>query len=304
MITKLRIISFIALTCLLLVLCGFTSAKQFPNIEDAKHALAEKYATNFISMTPEEASERAKIIDKTLLKMAAENKAISEIDQAMSIYKVYRLVVPAVSTSGVTPMDTSPNDAICNSVNIYYDSTTANWIVCGGGWWTNNNWFNDRYWLWIPYRGEIHNCGGYDSIGITYYNTSGTYNTSVISSMGYATDQNGWSEYSYSPSHGNGALGVAFDFQDRHKYISGFKLVIYVSDMTYSMKGYSALVRYNSNFVNYNGYARTFYAHTWNSCNITGITFGTSGSSFGVNVTFTPNDPHGWRIFNNSDTLF
>jgi hypothetical protein len=277
------------------------SAQTDFNIVDAKQELINKHSNNYKKMSTEVSQARAKEIDEKLLKLIAENKTKKEIDSAMSVYKVYRLDVP--SSEVMSPLSV-PSDAKCNAVSIYYDSAQNQWVVSGGGWWQNSNWFNDRNWMWFPYTGETHNVGGLDSVGIAYNNTSGTYNASVISSMGYMTDQSGWGEYSYSPSHGDGSLGVAFDFQDKQKYIkSPINPIIYASDVTYFGKGYSALIRYNSNFSSYNGNARAFYAHTWNSCNISGLTFGYgSGFTFGVNITFS--DANGWKIFNNSDTPF
>ncbi|AEE97785.1 hypothetical protein [Mahella australiensis] len=203
----------------------------------------------------------------------------------------------------MTPLS-EPADAIHNAVSIYYDSGASQWVVSGGGWWTDDNWYYDKNWAWIPYYGKTHNVGGLDSVGIAYNNTYGTYNANVVSSMGYMTDQNGWSTTSYSPSHGNGSYGVAFNIQDVQKYKRNPPIpYVYSTDIAYKGKGYSALIRYNSNFSNYHGNARVFYAHTWNTCNINSLTFGYgSGFEFGVNISFS--NSNGWRIFTNSDTRF
>ena len=189
-----------------------------------------------------------------------------------------------------------------NSVWITYDATTSRWNVTGGGYWKNTNWWGDRPGGWWGYSGETKNVGGVDSVGITYYNTSGTYNTAVISSMGYATDQNGWSEYMYNPSHGNGRYGVAFDFQDKIK-LKNVCGVCYASDSTYFGSGFSASVTYDSNFSNYNGYARTMYAHTWSDTTINSIGFSGGGSNFGVTVSWSSSSNR-FAIFNGSDTTF
>lgn len=299
-----KIMCVICLCTLVISLIGNSSfAKPNFDIVKAKTDLVNRYKSNYTPMSPEETKNRAEKIDRQLCKLIAEGKSQIEIDKAMEINKIYKLEVPADFSSGITPMS-EPNDAICNPVSIYYDSAASQWVVSGGGSWTSDQWFNDRNWIWVPYTGETHNVGGYDSVGIAYNNTSGIYNSSVVSSMGYITDQNGWGEFSSSPSHGDGSLGVAFDFQDKQKYIrSPISLQIYSYDVAYQGKGYSALIRYNSNFANYNGNARVFYAHTWKTCNITNLSFGSgSGFTFGVDVDFSTSN--GWKIFSGSDTPF
>ncbi len=299
-----KVLCVICLCTLVISLLGSASfAQPAFDITKAKQDLTNRYKSNYIPMSPEEVKIRAEMIDRQLCKLIAEGKSQIEIDNAMKANKLYKLEVPTNSNSGMIPLS-APNDAICNSVSIYYDSGASQWVVSGGGWWTTDQWFNDRNWIWVPYIGETHNVGGYDSVGIAYNNTSGTYNTSVISSMGYITDQDGWGESSDSPSHGDGSLGVAFDFQDKQKYTrSPVNPVVYSYDVAYQGKGYSALIRYNSNFANYNGNARVFYAHTWNTCNITNLSFGAgSGFTFGVDIDFSTSN--GWKIFTNSDTSF
>ncbi|WP_042200864.1 hypothetical protein [Paenibacillus camerounensis] len=102
-----------------------------------------------------------------------------------------------------------------NNAWVTFDSHTNRWNVTGGGYWNDTAWFNDNPGSWWGTKGETKNVGGLDSVGITYYNTNGGYgSTSVISSLGYVTDHDGWTQDLINPSHGDGKLGVAFDFQD------------------------------------------------------------------------------------------
>lgn len=194
-----------------------------------------------------------------------------------------------------------PSDVTLNQPIISYDSQTNHWIVTGGGYWRNTSWFNDVNNIWWGYIGETKNVGNYDSVGITYYNTSGTHNCTVLSSYGYWTDHNGWTEESHNPSYGDG-LGVAFDYQDiiRRKKWGGW---VDPADTTYLGDGFAASITYDYNFVNYNEYARTFYVHTWETAQINSITFGGHGTTFGVNISIT-NSRYSFKAFNDSDAHF
>jgi len=75
------------------------------------------------------------------------------------------------------------------------------------------------------------------------------------------------------------------------------------ADTTYLGDGFAASITYDYNFVNYNGYARTFYVHTWQTAQISSITFGGSGTTFGVNISIT-NSQYSFKAFNGSDATF
>ncbi|MEA3572469.1 hypothetical protein U9M73_21305 [Paenibacillus phoenicis] len=194
------------------------------------------------------------------------------------------------------------SDVTLNKVLITYDAQTGYWFVAGGGSWKNNNWSADVPTFLIPSVGDSKNVGGMDAIGVTYYNTSGDYNASVISSLGYWHDGEGNSVESNSPSEGNGKYGVAFEFQDKAivtsvNYVTGYYTYKYLG------QGFSAVVTYNSNFTNWNGKARTFYAHTWSSTNISSISLNGSNSGFGASVTFSSSS-NNFKIYNDADTSF
>lgn len=158
------------------------------------------------------------------------------------------------------------------------------------------------------WKGDIPSCccsttkavdvGGADAFGITYYNTSGTYNTAVKSSSFVASSGNGWVKNSGSPSHGNGKLGVAFEFQDQARLLTAC-----CDNFEFLGNNMSIVMTYDSNFSNFHGYARTFYTHTWDKAGITSINFGASSSSYGVNVVVS-NTSYGWTIYNGSDATF
>ena len=128
-----------------------------------------------------------KQIDEILCKMIAEGKPSRDVETEMEKYQVYKLDVPISQTDA--SIMSAPNDLICNGVNIYYDAQASEWIVSGGGWWQNTRWVGDVDGLMLGYLGETKNVGGFDSVGITYNNTNGSYTgVRVVSSMGYITD--------------------------------------------------------------------------------------------------------------------
>ncbi|WP_199624635.1 hypothetical protein [Paenibacillus alkalitolerans] len=282
------------------------SQPEFDSVK-AKKELAEKYADKMKKdLSAEELENRTRDVQRILNELAADVAAgkTTEKEAKIKLEKmdVYMLDVPKKKENEEVSILSSGTDITMNSVWITYDSATARWTVTGGGYWKNTNWWNDRPGGWWGYAGETKNMGGVDSVGITYYNTGGTYNTSVVSSLGYVTDHNGWSDYMENPSHGDGRYGVAFDFQDKMRLKNACGVCV-VGDYTYYGSGFSASVTYNSNFVNYNGYARSMYAHTWNTTTINSIGFNGSGTGFGVTFGWS-SESNKFPIFNGSDTTF
>ncbi|QCT01795.1 hypothetical protein E6C60_1077 [Paenibacillus algicola] len=234
-----------------------------------------------------------------LNQLAAGDGNPGEINEKLKEKKIHKLDLPQDYT--VTPMS-QPSDVNMNAVNIYADGQTGNWYVTGGGSWNDLTWTADApSFRLYPNVGSKKNVGGYDTVGITYYNTSGTYGTTVLSSQGYWHDGVGNSWSSYSPSHGDGKLGAAFDFQDKVRItkVNWDGSYSYV----YEGKGFAATLTYTPNFVYYNGKARTFYGHTYNQATVDNVTFGASTGDFGVDIQLS-NTSQGFKAFNNSDTNF
>ncbi|GAB2695351.1 coiled-coil domain-containing protein [Paenibacillus thermoaerophilus] len=279
---------------------------EFDSIK-AKKELVAKHADKKKNLSEEEMNQRTREVERKLNELAAGVAAgklgEEEAKVQLEAMDVYMLEVPnQKKESGVTILS-SGSDIYLNSVWITYDSITSRWTVTGGGYWNNTNWFNDGPSFWWGYVGETKNVGGVDAVGITYYNTSGTYNTAVISSLGYVTDHNGWSDYLYNPSHGNGRYGVAFDFQDKMRVQKVGGLGPSPDDFTYYGSGFSATITYDSNFTNYNGYARTMYAHTWDTTTINSIGFSGGGGQYGVDISWSSSSNR-FVVFNGSDTVF
>ena len=271
------------------------------DIVKAKKMLVEQHKGKAINLSEEEKNARTRMIEKKVAKLVAHNASLSEINANMNALGVYLLETPKNNNSEITPLSQG-SDVTMNAPIIIYDPYTSRWTVTGGGYWKNTNWFNDITNVWVGYIGETKNVGNYDSVGIAFYNTSGTYNTKVISSYGYWTDHNGWTGESYNPSHGDGRYGVAFDYQDVIK-LQRLDLWIDPEDVTYLGNGFAASITYDSNFTNYNGYARSFYVRTWSKAKINSISFGVSGKQFGVNFNIS-DAQNSFQVFSGSDTTF
>lgn len=71
----------------------------------------------------------------------------------------------------------------------------------------------------------------------------------------------------------------------------------------YLGKYFSVTIRYSSEFADYDGYARSFYIHTWKDSYIEDITFTGSRNDLGVSISIRYED-QAFKIFNNSDTPF
>lgn len=116
--------------------------------------------------------------------------------------------------------------------------------------------------------------------------------------MGYWHDNDGHSFESRSVSWGNGKLGVAFDFQDKARIQrDGVPIATYIG------WGFAASVTYDSKFVNYNGNARTVYAHTWDTTSINSISFSGGAANYGASVSFDKSSNR-WPAYNDRDTVF
>ncbi|WP_223068319.1 hypothetical protein [Paenibacillus caui] len=276
------------------------------DIVKAKKELAEKYADKKKSyLSEEEMNKRTREVEKVLNELAADiaagKKTKEDAKNILEKMEVYILEEPEQNDISILSTGT---DLTLNPVMMTFDSNTSRWTLTGGGYWKNDNWFYDKTGVWWGYVGETKNMGGVDSIGITLFNTGGSYKTSVVSSLGSVTDHNGWTVYMYNPSHGDGKYGVAFDYQDKIKLTKVDSFGPYdSSDFTYFGSGFAASVSYDSNFVYYNGYARTMYAHTWDTTTINNIGFSGSGGQYGVTVNFSTSS-NKFLIFNNYDTTF
>lgn len=226
--------------------------------------------------------------------MSSQNSEITDANEELSSLGFY---VYSYEEPGISPMSDG-GDIGLNSAIVMYDSYNNQWIVCGGGSWSTTNWLNDSplsaYWG-MPWAGSTQDLGGYDGVGVALYNTSGPAPT-LVRSYAYVHDGTGNEKYFYNPMNLDTSRGVFFDYQD---YIRVKDSYIVWANLTYMGYGFSALAVYTSSFANYHGRARTYYAHTWGSTNVTGVGVTTSG----FNVSFSHNTNR-FVIYQTGETVF
>lgn len=235
------------------------------DIVRAKEALVRTYGDQYRKGYEKtiEGKIRNDQVEELICKMQAnvieESYACSELEKL----GVYKLDYPEEE---ITPYATEPSNVDLNTPSIAYDSYDNSWIVCGGGWWPNDSdWQKDIPWLSV---GTEANIGGYDGIGVKLYNTSGTYDTYVMESRLYYTDGEGNEYYGKNPSLFDGRAGTYFEYQD--KVVANTNNQAGVS---YVGKHFAVMIKYDSKFSKFNGYARTQYTHTWSSANISDVQF-------------------------------
>ncbi len=97
-----------------------------------------------------------------------------------------------------------------------------------------------------------------------------------------------------------GRKGAFFEYQDKAVVTAttGF-----FSSYKYIGKHFAAMVIYDSNFANFNGYARTNYIHTWSNAQIENVSFGANGDSPTFQVTIA-NSSKSFNCFSTSETRF
>ena len=185
---------------------------------------------------------------------------------------------------------TGSTDVYMNRVIITYNANNNTWVVTGGGYWTSTSHLNDAPTPSVMFGAK--DVGGLDAVGVSLCNTSGTV-PALVSSSGYVHVGHGKNITLTNPYSIDSSKGVVFQYQDQ----------VYVSDdlkeTCYMGYGFSAQGIYNSSFSQYHGHARTYYAHTWNTCEINSI--GVGKFSFSASWSYPA---YGWEVSNNSDTVF
>lgn len=223
-------------------------------------------------------------IDSILAKMTAEGVAPDEIEKEMEKYGVYKLHIPEETQTQFALASVSNSDVAIDTPSIYLHTTSNQWIVSGGGRWINDNWLQNVSDLWFFYAGtgDTYNIGGTEAFGIGYTNTSGTYSTKVNSVYAYLSDGLGNQITTTSRSDGDGSKGVGFQLQDYARCRVDYANTKDANSLSYIGKNFSCVVRYDYNFVSYDGIATSYYAHTYDQAVVNGVTFGVSGKTAGV----------------------
>ncbi|WP_212958887.1 hypothetical protein [Paenibacillus albilobatus] len=266
---------------------------------NAKQALAFKFSNEFNpNLSEDQKKELRSELGSILAELVSQGASEETIDKEIQKYNAHVLFQPQTNEDQVVSPMSQGSDIQMNKPTIVYSATSKEWIVTGGGYWKTENWKNDVPGVWLPITGETKNIGGRDSVGITFFNKSGTYNAKVLSSSGYLMNGRGQEIKNDNPTYGNGNVGVAFEIQDYAKLADAG-----TADVYYMGHNFAAQIVYDENFKNLHGNARTFYVHTWDNSSINNIQMGASGGTFGVTFSIA-NESKSFKIFNNADASF
>ena len=202
----------------------------------------------------------------------------------------------------VTPCS-QPGDVSLGTVVVTYIPYTQEWVLGYSGRWLNMGPISEEMSGWVtPYVGSRENIGGYDAAGIILYNTSGA-TPNMVHTQCIVYDQDSSHSYSStSPSTYNSREGSAFQYQD---YVQVDYFDVVSGNYSYFYLGYvfTVAMTFDSSFAQFNGKARGFYVHTWDTTSITSIGFDVGVGSFGLNVAWV-NQGHSFQIYSNADTTF
>lgn len=188
------------------------------------------------------------------------------IDQGFATARLEEIGVYSLSsesTADTTATRSGVSDITLNTPTVSFDSYNNRWIISCGGYWNSDLAWQIETPLGTPY------VGGTDAIGVGIYNTSGTYNTYIVSSYAYFSDGETES-YVYSPRISSGTQGSLFEYED---YIHSVD-----SGRAYMGKHFAVVIIYDSNFANFHGTVRGTYVHTWSDAYISSVSFGSSGT--------------------------
>ncbi len=242
------------------------------SIAEAKRALAQAHADEYIEgyAETEEAGVRNQQIDEILVKIQN-----GEVEKQTGITQLEAMGVYCLETASDSNENTNSSRMASQidigTVSVAFDAPTGNWILSASGRWTGDGWKGNQSLNYL--NGEV-SIGGFDGIGLCFYNTSGTYSASMISAYAYISGGED-PVYYRSPTYMNGMHGAYFLFSDVAKYHGedddGSEIWLYHG------KSFSVIMRYTREFENYNGYAKLQYTHTWGAGKLTGVNYGSNG---------------------------
>ena len=215
------------------------------------------------------------LIEQVTFASGAERKALV---QKLSEYGVY--VYETESDFAIAPLSDS-GDVTLVKPTVVYEATDKTWTVTCGGNWLNTSWSTVL----------AGNVGGLDGFGVGYTNISGTYNSAVVRSSAYITDQDrSNTNRTTNRSDGDGSKGFGFRLQDRRV---GSTYVGYI--------WYGACT-YDYRFGSYSGIATAYYIHTYDSASIESVSFEVNKKTGGLTVNVS-NSNESFVAYSN-DTRF
>lgn len=297
MFKKSKITSLMLVSCLVFSVFSFqASAKENKNTDmvEAKISLMQKADQTFKTRTVNAISTEE--INLKLARLTSQLVDPEIIAAEMETYGVFQLETPDMpSTLAVD------NGAMSMSKpSIYYDSTTKEWIVVGGGYWKDATWLDH-----VPGVGSFpYNVGGVEGFGVGFTQTGGNYKTKVNSHYAYMSDGEGNEKPTYSRSDGDGSKGFGFQLQDSLliKCFCPIYLPATEGKFSYIGKHFAGLTRYDSNFSQYTGVATSYYLHTYDEASLTSVKFAVTGKTAGIDFNIV-NEKKSFPAFS-GDTRF
>lgn len=297
-----KVITLIFAVLFLVSLCvpaGAISIDEEPSSSTMTKAEFAEYCHNLNSAKARTASVLSQgEVDQLLMQYALSQSSTerTQLENQLNAAGVY--IYSDGSEYQVSPLSVA-NDVILNAVICSYNDNTGDWSLVGGGYWPTISPVIEDYGGITGFLGDTYDVGGVDAVGITITNTSGTV-PALKASSGMIHDGLGNSITLNNPSTGNTSAGIAFEYQD---YLTVIEVGLINNTLSYMGYGFSAVMRFDSSFMNWNGSARTFYAHTWNSTTISEIQLGVSSETLGVDITWSVNS-NKFLAYNSSDTVF
>lgn len=301
--------SLVALALMFSLTGSLSSASVEPSssyiIVKAKEDL-KAYADSKMSMSLSNSSlavVNQEQVNYLLAKSAAFND--SSVEPLLEKYGVYKLNLPEnIEKESIGVFATDNSNITMSKPSIYYDATTKEWVVVGGGYWHTDKWIEYIPSVWgFGGAGSTKSVGGTDGFGVAYTSTGGKYTSLVKSSYAYMSDGSGNEISTTVRADGDGKQGFGFKLQDKLRKIDDlFGYFADTRDFTYIGKHFAGLSRYDSNFTNYSGVATSYYLHTYSEASISSLKFGISGKTAGLDFTIT-NSQYSFPGFS-SDTRF
>ncbi len=139
----------------------------------SKRMLAKEHEDEYVEYSSLEekkmAIERQQNIFALLGEMQANLMDYETGDVELEALGVYKLETESTPDE-VNSRSTQPSDVSLNTVSIYLDAETSEWIVTTGGRWITLGWVDDMPspFLWTAQIGAVYNIGGYDAFGVKH----------------------------------------------------------------------------------------------------------------------------------------
>lgn len=273
-----KVTSILILTCLLFLSLSFTISatanSESYTVDSTRSSLSKSQFADACEEQYTDEVEHKSLSDEEvsnlilLYRQSGDLKYEQELNNA-GIY-LYSSSTSYVSTNART---SEPTDVIMNTCEVLYNITKDQWIVKFIGNWKSIDPISDEVHVWFnPSEGDTMNVGGYDAVGMVFYDTSGGSPKKIDSYATIRSSDTVTSSTSKNPDTYDDSYGVIFRIQD---YIICRKNTsIFTYEWDYVGAIFETSMTFDSSFENFNGKAKGLYVHTWKSSSVTSIGVG------------------------------